>query len=62
MEDLVLYLCSVFDSEYFVDIPSEVKQICFAIIITTVSITLFLACVILMVVAILSIFNFIRKR
>lgn len=62
MEDLVLYLCSVFDSEYFVDIPSEVKQICFAIIITTVSITLFLACVVLMVVAILSIFNFIRKR
>lgn len=62
MEDLVLYLCSVFDSDYFVDIPSEVKQICFAIIITTVSITLFLACVVLMVVAILSIFNFIRKR
>lgn len=62
MEDLVLYLCSVFDSEYFVDIPSEVKQICFAIIITTVSIILFIACVILMVVAILSIFNFIRKR
>lgn len=62
MEDLVLYLCSVFDSEYFIDIPSEVKQICFAIIITTVSITLFLACVILMVVAVLSIFNFIRKR
>lgn len=62
MEDLVLYLCSVFDSEYFVDIPSEVKQICFAIIITTVSLTLFLACVILMVVAVLSIFNFIRKR
>lgn len=62
MEDLVLYLVSVFDSEYFADIPSDVKQICFAIIITTVSITLFLACVILMVVAVLSIFNFIKKR
>lgn len=62
MEDLVLYLTSVFDSEYFIDIPSDVKQICYAIIITTVSLALFLACVILMVVAVLSIFNFIRKR
>lgn len=62
MEDLVLYLTSVFDSEYYADIPLEIKQICYAIIITTVSLALFLACVILMVVAVLSVFNFIRKR
>jgi len=62
MEDLVLYLTSVFDSQYFVDIPSEIKQICYAIIITTVSLVLFISCVILMMVAVLSIFNFIKRR
>lgn len=62
MEDLVLYLTSVFDSEYFLDIPSDVKQICYAIIITTVSLVLFIACVVLMIVAILSVFNFIKRR
>lgn len=62
MEDLVLYLTSVFDSEYFSEIPSDVKQICFAIIITTVAIGFFLACLIFFIVAVLSIFNLIRKK
>lgn len=62
MEDLVLYLTSVFDSSYYSDIPDDVKQICYAIIITTVSLVMFIACVVLMVVAILAIFNFIKRK
>lgn len=62
MEDLVLYLTSVFDSEYYSEIPDDVKQICFAIIITTVAIGFFLACLIFFIVAVLSIFNLIRKK
>lgn len=62
MEDLVLYLTSVFDSEYFSAIPDDVKQICFAIIITTVAIGFFLACMIFFITAILSIFHFIGKK
>lgn len=62
MEDLVLYLTSVFDSQYYADIPDDVKQICYAIIITTVAIGFFLACMIFFITAVLSIFHFIGKK
>lgn len=62
MEDLVLYLTSVFDSQYFADIPADVRQICCAVIITTVAIGFFLACLIFFITAVLAIFHFIGRK
>lgn len=62
MEDLVLYLTSVFDSPYFADIPEEVKQVCYAVIITTVALVFFLSCMLLLIVSVLCVLNLIRRR